>query len=848
MAVAGLHNVSVLDSSFLRESQSEVVTRRDDGGRASTRASPLLQMWRELEDEHVASHARGRIGGRVLQHRVDELSSDISRLDVSDSHGSEHSCISEDLSVSENDYGQWSPGPIGSESGHEDSSDMGDTERERVRQIFREWTNCAARERTSSVTRRNNRPRAEWLGENEQERVRVIREWVQMNSRQRSTCLQRREDRGTEIEGQIEQVLDGSAVNHHNEGQIEQVLDGSAVNHHNEGRVENTRRGFRRLCGRQALIDMLKKAERERQQELQGLLEHRAVSQFAHRNRIQSLLRGRFLRNDRLVDNKRPTSTAASELGLLRQRHTVSDLREGFFSRLDSSGSRESSSISDTSSNSDVNGSESNQIQSNNFQPVVDEIQEQTESNVQESDIHGLSDGRTDIGSDIIEDRSLQEPVSGSEADSGQLSQNEIRGTQQSANVEFVQSRDSTGEHVNVNRSRSINANEAGEHIPLLSTIEMNSQLSEPTEGSSASVLSNHVDELESDAVVNVDRHQTASQVEEWQSEVVESDDIGLVEDGLGTSNWRDDQDNVVGRQHEAIANEWLENEDREMWHGDSGFQVAVESWLVEPAEQNAVLPRRMNPFYLPDDDSVYNGEIRELLSRRSVSTLLRSGFRESLDQLVRSYVERQSHGPLDWEQQGSSPTHASADQELEQQSGVQNEGQENSVQRSQHGLSSSSMPPVQQLWDQDSQHFPWPQHDVHQRFGIEWDAINDMRIDMARLQQKMNNMQRMMEACMDMQLELQRSIRQEVSAALNRSGGSAGLSENDLAEDRSKWDCVRKGVCSLCCNSNIDSLLYRCGHMCTCSKCANELVQKGEKCPMCRAPVIEVIRAYSIL
>ncbi|KAF6166514.1 hypothetical protein GIB67_005376 [Kingdonia uniflora] len=59
--------------------------------------------------------------------------------------------------------------------------------------------------------------------------------------------------------------------------------------------------------------------ERERQRELQGLLEHRAVSDFAHRNRIQ-------------VDScemkaLRPPSIAARELGLLRQRHTVSGLR-----------------------------------------------------------------------------------------------------------------------------------------------------------------------------------------------------------------------------------------------------------------------------------------------------------------------------------------------------------------------------------------------------------------------------------------------------------------------------------------------------------------------------------------
>lgn len=42
---------------------------------------------------------------------------------------------------------------------------------------------------------------------------------------------------------------------------------------------------------------------------------------------IQSLLRGRFLRNERTVENERSSSMAASELVQLRQRHTVSGLR-----------------------------------------------------------------------------------------------------------------------------------------------------------------------------------------------------------------------------------------------------------------------------------------------------------------------------------------------------------------------------------------------------------------------------------------------------------------------------------------------------------------------------------------
>ncbi|KAF8780342.1 hypothetical protein HU200_001447 [Digitaria exilis] len=488
----------------------------------------------------------------------------------------------------------------------------------------------------------------------------------------------------------------------------------------------------------------------ERRRELQGLSNHRAVSAFAHRARIQSFLRGRFFRSGY---DERPSSMAARESG-----HSIADNMMFLTREEDRSQTQGTTSDQSTSgaSSSTQNSCASNEHDSGMAQAVSDNNHRHIENATRH---HEIQTNRS-----MMEDEAVC--IESTVPEGNNVLQHEFSQEQTHQYEEYSDSGSSGQDSVSTSSTASGNS------------------------------------------------IQQEAQTYRQETDLPWSRDISSTEDG----------------------------------HRDEGWHVIESQDDGEPRWQLSTSFNSTRNRFSPPEDDVYGFELRELLSRRSVSNLLSSGFRESLDQLIiRSYVERQEHDPDDdWDFEEQRPTTGLLlDEEDPIEIPTRDESSDDTAPQP------SIMSSDQTLFPQQRHHHNWSQQTMHRSEFVsckqsDWDAIHVLRDELSGIQRGMTSMQQMLEACMEMQIELQRSIKQEVSAALNRSLTMRDGETLDL--DGSQWKLARKGTCCICCDNQIDSLLYRCGHMCTCSKCASELLHGVGKCPLCRAPIVEVIRAYCIM
>ncbi len=90
------------------------------------------------------------------------------------------------------------------------------------------------------------------------------------------------------------------------------------------------------------------------------------------------------------------------------------------------------------------------------------------------------------------------------------------------------------------------------------------------------------------------------------------------------------------------------------------------------------------------------------------------------------------------------------------------------------------------------------------------------------------------------MQMDMQRSLRQEVSSAIANNSSTIMTTASQP---------TNAGHCTVCLTAIADTVLYRCGHLCVCYMCGLNLRETtattGVKCPICRAPVDDILRVY---
>ncbi|UJR10518.1 hypothetical protein I4U23_014721 [Adineta vaga] len=88
-------------------------------------------------------------------------------------------------------------------------------------------------------------------------------------------------------------------------------------------------------------------------------------------------------------------------------------------------------------------------------------------------------------------------------------------------------------------------------------------------------------------------------------------------------------------------------------------------------------------------------------------------------------------------------------------------------------------------------------------------------------LSSRLDSMQQMLQIMFTMQMDMQRSLRQEVASAL------AHHSTATTTTNASTIQPMAAGHCTICLTAVADTVLYRCGHLCVCYMCGLQLQQQ---------------------
>ncbi|KAI6704838.1 hypothetical protein NL676_007800 [Syzygium grande] len=724
-----------------------------------------------------------------------------------------------------------------------------------------------------------------------------------------------------------------------------------------------------RIRGRQAFADLLMLMERDRLRELDSLSERRAVSQFSHKGRIQSMLKLRFLQRgmadrdrQRLIlgafgGNSSPHNSSA--IMHLRERFSTAtehDLGDQNHPVEPRSSPRHPLSKNSGTANAQCRTSHHQEDNANTIEhscalPIpssahsIEDLHDEaspTSSSISKHScalpvpssahyIEGLHDEASPTSNAISEDDTslgssnsnleLEHPTEASRALCEQASQALTVICEDNRRVE------NSNSNLEIQRTTAV-------FSPLHEVASPTSDVMAQATSSDARNGNNLELQQPTDALSSL-REEAApppSVISQGTSCEGCNRNNGQPQAATDTSSslsvWY--EDDITEEQDADNANE------EEEWYRERG---GTYDWFRDISRPRSYWEDRRQEWYreMLETNSV-NEEIRQLIERGRVSSFLSSDFRERMDELMTSHLQRQTQ-PLGHQeeeqddlssqermeqlmssllqghehpvgnQQGEEERNELGQQEEEQEEGnapeddeqeyiiedeeddnnddegeeieeedddeemeddEEVEGQEEEEDDEERGSlighqyheasdyfdhsTSSFHMPSQSLrsWSYNdnemnddheqvastSSEQPPPSHSYYEdpqqhstcmdNLSMEMELIIDLRGQMRQLQREMSELRKSIKGCMEMQVTLQDSMKQEMISA------------------KSVDKVPRKGNCCVCYEKQVDSLLYRCGHMCACLKCAHELQWSSGKCPICRAPIVDVVRAYT--
>ncbi|RLN32826.1 uncharacterized protein C2845_PM03G07430 [Panicum miliaceum] len=301
--------------------------------------------------------------------------------------------------------------------------------------------------------------------------------------------------------------------------------------------------------------------------------------------------------------------------------------------------------------------------------------------------------------------------------------------------------------------------------------------------------------------------------------------------------------DNLREEDNQSINGSW---EERGLWISSLGWPAPIDSMSPDSWHQDAMGDiENHNQIQFNDrpwidspnswrslcivTQSDYrelsrNTDICNLLESKKVSKSLESDFSNRMNQLLLTVLHKQR------QQRMMDDFGGYYDERMywRQNDEIQDADKETSA--------PSSLPPVthlgahqQESWQRSS--FESQHHDNQNLLEMEV----RVRGEMSQIQHELYELRKLVESCIASQVKMQHSIKEEVCSALREAG---------LMPSQPDTIAAKGGSCYICHRMQVDSLLYRCGHMCTCFNCADLLKSSGRSCPICQSPIDDVVRA----